>query len=74
MQERFRQFLIWLIDTVFDCSFEPEIAYYWENGRYWRFSVNRCWRCGKVDSMLTLPADFWDAERPTSQFTLSSDW
>lgn len=56
-----------LIDTLFDCSFVEQNAYFIEDGAFWRETVFHCRRCGKVDTVSQILVDqeeFWEIDVP----------
>lgn len=56
-----------VIDTLFDCSYVEQTAYFLEDGTFWRETMFHCRRCGKVDALSQIMIgddEFWEANTP----------
>lgn len=59
-----------VIDTLFDCSYVEQTAYFIEDGVFWRETMFHCRRCGKVDALSQIMIgddEFWEANAPHYQ-------
>lgn len=56
-----------VIDSLFDCSYVEQTAYFIEDGTFWRETVYHCRRCGKVDALSQIMLgddEFWEVNSP----------
>jgi hypothetical protein len=63
----FKRFANKVIDSLFDCAYIEQTAYFIEENSFWRETVYHCRRCGKVDALSQIMIgedEFWEVHSP----------